>query len=198
MSTAEEAFFKVLVVGDGAVGKTSMCTQITTQEFFSDYKLTVGCDFFIKKVYVNNISVTMQLYDIGGQDQFMKIRQAFSEGAKGLFLTYDITRRDSFFNLHQWYESVKDGLDPKAPKFLIATKKDLIEFAEVWQEDIDNFSEKIAFDGYFETSSFIGEGVNEAFEAMAQMLLSRFEAEDFTKSAQKMRFLEGAHRGYQS
>ena len=45
----EEAFFKILIIGDGAVGKTSICNHITTKEFFSDYRLTVGCDFFIKK-----------------------------------------------------------------------------------------------------------------------------------------------------
>ncbi|MCK5183200.1 MAG: hypothetical protein KAQ95_02755, partial [Candidatus Heimdallarchaeota archaeon] len=56
-SSDEAAFFKVLIVGDGAVGKTSICTHITTQEFFTDYQLTVGCDFFIKRLYVKNISV---------------------------------------------------------------------------------------------------------------------------------------------
>jgi len=191
----EEAFFKVLVVGDGAVGKTSMCTHITTQEFFSDYKLTVGCDFFIKRVYVNEISVTLQLFDIGGQDQFAKLRQAFSEGAKGIFLAFDITRRDSFFNLEQWYNSVKEGLDPKAPIFLIATKKDLNELAEIWEEDIRSIKEKIPYDAFFETSSYIGEGVNLAFEMMCQMLLARYDKDDYTKSAQKMKFLEGAYRG---
>jgi len=191
----EEAFFKVLVVGDGAVGKTSMCTQITTQEFFSDYNLTVGCDFFIKRFYVNNVSVTLQLFDIGGQDQFQKLRKAFAGGAKGIFLAYDITRRDSFYNLEQWYESVKDDLDPRAPKFLIATKKDLSELSEVWKEDIETFKEKLTYDAYFETSAFIGEGVNEAFEAMGKMLLSRYDKDEYSKSAQKMKFLEGAYRG---
>ncbi len=199
MSAAiKEAFFKVLVVGDGAVGKTSMCTQITTQEFFSDYNLTVGCDFFIKRFYVNNISVTLQLFDIGGQDQFEKLRKAFAGGAKGIFLTFDITRRDSFYNLEQWYESVKDNLDFRAPMFLIATKKDLRKSAEIWSEDITSFQEKLAFDAYFETSAYIGEGINEAFEAMGKMLLSRFDENEYSKEAQKMKFLEGAQRGVRS
>ncbi len=196
MSAAiKEAFFKVLVVGDGAVGKTSLCTQATTQEFFSDYNLTVGCDFFIKRLYVNDVSVTLQLFDIGGQDQFRKMRQAFSGGAKGIFLTYDITRRDSFYNLEQWYKSVKEDLDSRAPKFLISTKNDLKESAEIWKEDVTAFKDKISFEASFETSAYMGEGINEAFEAMGSMLLSRYDKDEYTKSAQKMKFLEGAYRG---
>ncbi|MFW9922350.1 MAG: Rab family GTPase [Candidatus Thorarchaeota archaeon] len=198
MENNDVAFFKILIVGDGAVGKTSLCTNITTKEFFSDYNLTVGCDFFIKKIYVNNISVTLQIYDVGGQDQFIKLRPAFAGGAKGIFLAFDVTRRDSFYNLEDWYQSVKDGLDPKAPKVLIGTKYDLEDLSEVWKEDIDTFMQILKVDGYFETSSYTGDGVEEAFKMMAEMLLARYEREEYSKSAQRDKFLEGMYRGSRS
>ncbi|HUU77979.1 MAG: GTP-binding protein [Candidatus Heimdallarchaeota archaeon] len=192
----EEAFFKILIVGDGAVGKTSICTQITTKEFFSDYNLTVGCDFFIKRTFVNDIKVTMQIFDIGGQDQFAKLRSAFAGGAKGIFLAYDLTRRDSFYNLENWYNSIKDGLDPKAPKVLISTKYDLNDLAEIWKEDIDALIKALKIDAFFETSSITGEGINDALESMAHMLIARFEQDEYSKSAQRMKFIEGFYRGF--
>lgn len=192
-SSDEAAFFKVLIVGDGAVGKTSICTHITTQEFFADYHLTVGCDFFIKRLYVNNISVTLQIFDIGGQDHFARMRSAFADGAKGIFLAFDITRRDSFYSLENWVNSIKDGLDPKAPKVLIATKSDLKVEAEVWKDDIDNM-EGISIDAFFDTSSLTGDGVPEAFETMARLLLARYKPEEYSKAAQQIKFVEGFYR----
>jgi len=194
MSSSEEAaFFKVLIVGDGAVGKTSICTHITTQEFFADYHLTVGCDFFIKRLYVNNISVTLQIFDIGGQDHFARMRSAFSDGAKGIFLAFDVTRRDSFYSLDNWISSIKDGLDPRAIKVLIATKSDLKVEAEVWKDDIDNMK-GISIDAYFDTSSLTGDGVPEAFETMARLLLARYKQDEYMKSAQQIKFVEGFYR----
>ena len=192
-SSDEAAFFKVLIVGDGAVGKTSICTHITTQEFFADYHLTVGCDFFIKRLYVNNISVTLQIFDIGGQDHFARMRSAFADGAKGIFLAFDITRRDSFYSLENWINSIKDGLDPNAPKVLIATKSDLKVEAEVWKDDIDNM-EGISIDAFFDTSSLTGDGVPEAFETMARLLLARYKPEEYSKAAQQIKFVEGFYR----
>ncbi|MCF2144032.1 MAG: GTP-binding protein [Candidatus Heimdallarchaeota archaeon] len=194
MTNEQGAFFKVIIIGDGAVGKTSICTHITTQEFFADYNLTVGCDFFIKKIYVNNVSVTLQIFDVGGQDHFAKMRPIFADGAKGIFLAFDVTRRDSFYNLEDWYESVKDGLDPRAPKILIATKSDLNTEAEVWKEDIEALKGILRIDAYFDTSSLTGEGVSEAFETMALLLLNRYRPEEYSKSAQKQLFFEGFYR----
>ena len=194
MSTVDEAaFFKVLIVGDGAVGKTSICTHITTQEFFADYHLTVGCDFFIKRLYVNNISVTLQIFDIGGQDHFARMRSAFADGAKGIFLAFDVTRRDSFYSLENWINSVQEGLDPKAPKVLIATKSDLKAEAEVWKDDVESF-DGISIDAYFDTSSLTGDGVPEAFETMARLLLARYKEEEYMKAAQQIKFVEGFYR----
>ncbi|MEA2070795.1 MAG: Rab family GTPase, partial [Asgard group archaeon] len=167
MPTANnEAFFKILIVGDGAVGKTSICTSLTTNEFFADYNLTVGCDFFIKRMFINNVEVTLQIFDVGGQEHFAKMREAFAGGAKGIFLAFDITRRDSFYSLEDWYNSVKHELDPKAPKVLVATKTDLKELREVWKEDIQQFKLIIDYDAYIETSAMTGEGIEEAFKMM--------------------------------
>jgi small GTP-binding protein len=195
-SNDKEAFFKVLIIGDGAVGKTSICTHITTQEFFADYHLTVGCDFFIKRFYVNNISVTLQIFDVGGQDHFERMRSAFAGGAKGVFMAFDVTRRDSFYNLKHWLTTIKEEVEENAPRVLISTKKDLQVEAEVWEDDIELLKTDLKIDAYFDTSSLTGDGVPEAFETMARLLLSRYKEEDYLKSAQKMKFIEGFYRGF--
>jgi small GTP-binding protein len=195
-SNDQGAFFKVLIIGDGAVGKTSICNFVTTKEFFADYHLTVGCDFFIKRIYINNLSVTMQIFDIGGQDHFARMRSAFAGGAKGLFLAFDITRRDSLYSLEKWITTIDAEIENVAPRVLISTKSDLNADAEIWPEDIESIKEKLKVDAYFDTSSLTGEGIEEAFNSMGHLLLSRYKKEEYLKSAQKMKFIEGFYRGF--
>ena len=102
-------FFKVVVLGDGGIGKTSICNYLTTGEFFGSYKLSIGADFFRKRLVVDGEEVTLQICDIGGQDQFAEISNIFTKGAHGCILCYDTTRRDTLDSLDRWLGKLEDN-----------------------------------------------------------------------------------------
>ena len=96
--------YKVILLGDGAVGKTSISVRFSEDQFSQQYKQTVGVDFFTKRIEINpRTQVTMQLWDIGGQSIGSKMLSSYVSGAHAVLLCYDITNYESFANLEDWY-----------------------------------------------------------------------------------------------
>ncbi|EGB10892.1 hypothetical protein AURANDRAFT_21828 [Aureococcus anophagefferens] len=95
--------FKVILLGDGAVGKTSIATRFSSDEFTQSYKQTIGLDFFIKHLILpGDVHVAMQMWDIGGQSISSKMLHNYIFGAHAILLCYDITNYESFANLEDW------------------------------------------------------------------------------------------------
>jgi len=161
-------FFKVVVLGDGGIGKTSICNYLTTGEFFGSYKLSIGADFFSKKLVVDGEDVTLQICDIGGQDQFAEISNIFTKGAHGAILCYDTTRRDTLDSLDRWLLKLDD---PSIPKVLVSTKNDVEDLKEVFDEEGLQAAQKYNIPFYIPTSSLKGVGITETFEAISRLML---------------------------
>ena len=103
---------QVIILGDGAVGKTSISTRFTEDYFSRMYKQTIGLDFFIKRLVLpGDIHVALQIWDIGGQTIGGKMINNYIYGAQAVLLTYDITNYDSFCNLEDWYRLVRRTFD---------------------------------------------------------------------------------------
>jgi Ras-related protein Rab-28 len=99
--------FKVILLGDGAVGKTSIAMRFAEDQFNQIYKQTVGVDFFIKRLKIPpNYEIALQLWDIGGQSIGSKMVKNYIGGAHAVLLCYDITNYESFANLEDWYRLV--------------------------------------------------------------------------------------------
>ncbi|XP_063350438.1 ras-related protein Rab-28 isoform X4 [Pelmatolapia mariae] len=112
MSDSEEESqdkqLKIVVVGDGASGKTSLATRFAQEAFGKQYKQTIGLDFFLKRISLpGNLNVTLQVWDIGGQTLGGKMLDKYVYGAHGVLLVYDITNYQSFENLEDWFSMVK-------------------------------------------------------------------------------------------
>ena len=100
--------YKVILLGDGAVGKTSIANRLTSDNFQQLYKQTIGLDFFLAKMSLpGNVEVTLQLWDIGGQSIGGKMIQNYIAGAHAVVMCYDITNYSSFENVEDWYRLVK-------------------------------------------------------------------------------------------
>jgi len=161
-------FFKVVVLGDGGIGKTSICNYLTTGEFFGSYKLSIGADFFSKKLVVDGEDITLQICDIGGQDQFAEISNIFTKGAHGAILCYDTTRRDTIDSLTRWMGKLEDiGI----PKVLVSTKNDVEDLKEVLDEEGVQAAQKFNIPFYIPTTSLKGIGITETFEAISKLML---------------------------
>ncbi len=161
-------FFKVVVLGDGGIGKTSICNYLTTGEFFGSYKLSIGADFFSKRLVVDGEEVTLQICDIGGQDQFAEISNIFTKGAHGCILCYDTTRRDSLDSLDRWLGKLEDN---NIPKVLVSTKNDVEDLREVLDEEGMEKAKQLNISYYIPTTSLKGIGITETFEAISTLML---------------------------
>lgn len=126
---AESKQFKVIIVGDGAVGKTSLARRFASDTFALEYKQTIGLDFFAEKVALpDGTEVCMQIWDIGGQSIGSKMMQNYLFGAHAIVLVYDITNYDSFQNLEDWLRLVRRAYPDGAtmPQLaLVGNKMDL-------------------------------------------------------------------------
>uniref|UniRef100_A0A8C5LRZ1 RAB28, member RAS onco family n=1 Tax=Leptobrachium leishanense TaxID=445787 RepID=A0A8C5LRZ1_9ANUR len=112
MSDSEEESqdrqLKIVLLGDGACGKTSLAMRFAQESFGKQYKQTVGLDFFLKRLTLpGNLNVTLQVWDIGGQTIGGKMLDKYIYGTQGVLLVYDITNYQSFENLEDWFSMVK-------------------------------------------------------------------------------------------
>ncbi|XP_060221371.1 ras-related protein Rab-28 isoform X2 [Meriones unguiculatus] len=125
MSDSEEESqdrqLKIVVLGDGTSGKTSLATCFAQETFGKQYKQTVGLDFFLRRITLpGNLNVTLQVWDIGGQTIGGKMLDKYIYGAQGILLVYDITNYQSFENLEDWYSVVKTVSEESETQPLVA------------------------------------------------------------------------------
>jgi Ras-related protein Rab-28 len=106
----EQLQYKVVILGDGAVGKTSLTSRFCEDHFAAQYKQTIGVDWFIKRVVLpGDVHVALQIWDIGGQTIGSKMVGNYIYGAQAVLLVYDITNYQSFQDLEDWLALVRHG-----------------------------------------------------------------------------------------
>eukprot|EP00640_Fibrocapsa_japonica_P000216 CAMPEP_0113944864 /NCGR_PEP_ID=MMETSP1339-20121228/37398_1 /TAXON_ID=94617 /ORGANISM="Fibrocapsa japonica" /LENGTH=237 /DNA_ID=CAMNT_0000950205 /DNA_START=97 /DNA_END=810 /DNA_ORIENTATION=+ /assembly_acc=CAM_ASM_000762 len=183
----EQMQFKVIILGDGAVGKTSIAMRFTDNSFSKAYKQTIGLDFFIKKLILpGDVHVALQIWDIGGQSMGSKMIHNYIFGAHAVLLCYDITNYDSFQNLEDWYRLVRRTFARDTMPYvgLVANKSDLNHMRAVRQDVHNQFADENELYG-FVMSAKSGDQVNACFyriaAALAGVVLTKPELEVATK-----------------
>jgi small GTP-binding protein len=164
---------KVCVVGEGAVGKTSLIIRYTEGHFRESYLMTVGTSFAVKEIDFGDTLVRLQLWDLAGQPHFSSVRPVFYRGSAGAMLVYDVTRRESFDSIMEWYSEVSQ-VTGKLTSVLLANKVDLTDQRQVSMEEGMAFAEQHGWT-YFETSAKDGRGVNDAFRQIAVQSVNRVD-----------------------
>ena len=164
--------FKVVMLGDGAVGKTAMTTRFTQDSFDADYKRTIGADFAVKRLDIKDIDahVTLQCWDLAGQPRFEFVRQGFYRGARGGLLLYDVTRRRTFLNMDRWKEETFTNAGREIPLVVVANKIDLVESRAVTKEDGEAYAKQNGFI-YVESSALTGENVEDAYVGLCKKMI---------------------------
>lgn len=175
MST-QKMLFKVVIAGDGGVGKSTMVQRLTTGQFIPQ-KITIGTDLATYDVDVDNKPSRLQIWDFAGEKRFRIFLPNYARGARGCVLCYDITRRTSFDNLTEWYKIVhQNAVD--IVFVLVGEKLDLADVRRsVEIEQAEEFKENFKIDYFFETSSKSGENNKKIFEALTRLILEKQEAE---------------------
>ncbi|MEX2715232.1 MAG: Rab family GTPase [Candidatus Sigynarchaeota archaeon] len=168
--------FKVIVVGDPEVGKTSLILRYTDNAFRRTYITTIGVNVTAKNLTYSDRKVKFAIWDIAGQTKFQKTRRHFYEGAQGVIIVFDLTRPDTFENIGKWYDDVKQSVKNELPGIILGNKADLANDIMVSSEKIEKIAQKLRL-GYIETSALDGKNVNEAFLYLAAMLVNKGKEE---------------------
>lgn len=161
--------YKVILLGDGAVGKTSLAMRFCEDHFATKYKQTIGLDFFVKRVVLpGEVHVCMQIWDIGGQSIGGKMVQNYIHGSHAVTLCYDITNYQTFQHLEDWLFLVKRTFDkdPMPYMALMANKQDLAHLRTVKIEKHNQFADENDLYSYF-VSAKNGEQVQPSFYRIA-------------------------------
>jgi len=162
--------FKVLMLGDASVGKTSLTLRYISGFFVEDLRLTIGVDFFSKSVVYNSTKIKLQLWDFGGEERFRFLLPQYAKGASGAFILYDITHHASLAHLPDWSYIVRENAGD-IPLMLVGSKTDLKEYRAVQRKEGINAAKRYNMRSFVELSSKTGKNVEQAFEVMAEILL---------------------------
>jgi small GTP-binding protein len=161
--------FKILIAGEGGVGKTTLLLKYVNDTFKDDTSITIGIQFHIKTVIVDGIEYILQLWDFGGQDHFRFILPSFVRGAKGAILLFDTTRMASLNTLDEWVKICRTE-DPRLPILFCGTKIDIEEERAVSKDLAEIYCKDFGLFDYIEVSAKTGQNVEEVFTTLVRKL----------------------------
>ena len=171
MTQLERIAFKIVIIGEPAVGKTSLIRRFSDQSFSDNYKATVGADFDIKIIKLEKLEVFLTLWDIGGQDNFSELRNYYYSGADAAVLVYDLSNIDTLHELKKWEDDFMSVSSKDTPRIVIGNKKDLID--EFNQDSVLEFVKKRGLELIL-TSAKTNENVEESFRLISELCLKKY------------------------
>lgn len=161
---------KILTAGDGGVGKTTLLHRYIEGKFIHDTKMTLGVEFMVKELKVDNLEVMLQLWDFGGQEQFRHLLQRYALGARGAIIMYDLTRLITLEHIDEWVQICRK-YDPNLPIVLIGSKLDLTDLIMVDDDYAESIKDNYKMLEFLKVSSKSGENVEKAFEFLIREIL---------------------------
>lgn len=164
--------YKIVLAGEGAVGKTTLINRFVTGKFSTDYKATIGVQIFSKKLFIDKHEVSLQIWDIAGQTLFRRFRTRFFRNAKAALLVFDLTVPATLSNLRNWISDIKE-ITGDIPFVLIGNKNDLKNLQSISAEDVTKFlsSNNSDIKAYFDTSALSGENVEQSFLNLVKYMI---------------------------
>ncbi len=170
--------FKITVIGDGRVGKTSLIKKFTHGSFKKDYVKTIGAQFSVYDKKLDWDKISLLFWDIAGQDNFHFLRPSFFKNSRAAIIVYSLEdnnhSRESFNHLSNWSEDITKYCGD-VPIVVFANKVDLTDEINLDKSDIQEFITENNFLGYYFTSAKTGKGVFDAFNAIIDELYYKFK-----------------------
>jgi len=164
--------FKLLIIGNSSVGKTSFLFRYADDSFTSAFVSTVGIDFKVKTVFRNDKRVKLQIWDTAGQERYRTITTAYYRGAMGFILMYDITNEESFNAVQDWVTQIKTYSWDNAQVVLVGNKCDMQNERVVAVERGKHLANQLGLE-FFETSAKENVNVKQVFERLVDMICDK-------------------------
>lgn len=173
MAQKPSYFYKISIIGDKAVGKTSLIDRFVNEKFEEDYIATMGVNITLKDLTLKyqtkeDFPVQLMLWDIGGSEKWENLRGMFYRGSSGVILVYDVTRPATFLNITHYLQDLENSVQKKIPFILIGNKNDLSNLKKINPKTAESLMQSSNAVAFFETSAKTGKNVEEVFRLIAQ------------------------------
>lgn len=158
-------FVKIIIIGESGVGKTSLMNVYFGDPFDKNYTNTIGVDFRIKTLIIENKKIRIQFWDTAGHEKFRSIVPSYFRGANIILLVFDLTNRNSFEKLEKWMADIHKHLpEKKYNLILVGNKCDKISDFQIKKSEIEDFTSKYNID-YVEVSAKASRNIENAFNS---------------------------------
>eukprot|EP00727_Mastigamoeba_balamuthi_P013120 m51a1_g8430 putative member ras oncogene family (230) ;mRNA; r:348101-349444 len=180
--------FKILMIGESGVGKSALLSRFVDGNFEPNFISTIGVDFKIHYMKMDNKDIKLQVWDTAGQERFRTITTSYYRGANGIMIVFDVTDPASFEKVRYWLSELKEHVGADMPALLVGNKIDLTRERTVDSAAAKRFATEVGI-RLRETSAKTADGVADAFTELVSMMLAKKIA-DLAKSQK-----EGAPAG---
>ncbi|CAF0806093.1 unnamed protein product [Rotaria sordida] len=166
--------YKILFIGDSAVGKTSLMFRFADNTFTETFTPTIGIDFKVKTIFLRDKSIKLQLWDTAGQEKFYNITRSYYRNADAIVLVYDRTVASSFQNISRWMKNIDENAPDDVIRILVGNKSDLHHSIVISSQDGKKLGDRYNVD-YFETSakSDTNSNVSKVFYTLTEKILDQ-------------------------
>ncbi|CAD8155356.1 unnamed protein product [Paramecium pentaurelia] len=168
-----DLLIKILLIGNSGVGKTQILLRYTENQFKTSFLSTIGIDFKIKKIQVDEKVVKMQIWDTAGQERYQTITQTYYKGAMGIILVFAVNDKETFNDIDKWMNQIKQHASDNIIKVLIGNKTDLPDRCITYEQAL-KMAQKYNIP-YFETSAKDGTNINDTFQQIAKTIKEQLE-----------------------
>ncbi|EDO33074.1 predicted protein [Nematostella vectensis] len=155
--------YKIVLIGDSGVGKSSLLSRFTRNEFDIESKSTIGVEFATRSIQVEGKIIKAQVWDTAGQERYRAITSAYYRGAVGAVLVYDLTKQKTFQDVERWLLEVREHADPTIVVMLVGNKCDLKHLRAVASDDAKKYGDEHGL-AFIEASALDATNVEEAFQ----------------------------------
>ncbi|XP_050527756.1 ras-related protein Rab-1A [Daktulosphaira vitifoliae] len=177
MSPDYDYLFKLLLIGDSGVGKSCLLLRFADDTYTDSYISTIGVDFKIRTIKLDNKTVKLQIWDTAGQERFRTITSSYYRGAHGIIVVYDCTDMETFTNLKQWLEEISRYACENVNKLLVGNKCDMTDKRAVDEATAKEYADHLKIP-FLETSAKNATNVELAFLTMASEIKNRIGPQD--------------------
>lgn len=168
-----DRWFKLLLVGDSACDKSALLLRFCDDSFTTSFITTIGIDFKIKTIEMDNQRIKLQIWDTAGQERFRTITTAYYRGAQGIMLVYDITDQESFQNIHNWHRNIRQHASSDVSLVLVGARREEEQARVVSTAEGQALANELGIP-FFECSARNNTNVTEAFIALTRSVLVAF------------------------
>lgn len=166
--------YKIIIFGDGGVGKSSLTQRYLTNLFDVNMAITIGADFHKKDINIEGKVVRLQIWDFGGEERFRFLLPAYCRGARGGLFLYDVTNASSLEHLEEWMRIISEETG-KIPILMVGSKADLIDQRKVSKQEAVQAAKAQNLAGYAEVSAKTGVNVEKTFLTIVQLMMKEDE-----------------------